>query len=108
MMKAPTYTFINHINIPTPSSHPSSHDKISNAVFDDDDPTNTVVTSSTNGDDRSVSIEDDNTSYHQSPSEDKDENSTFEDDDPSTGPRSYSSSSIEYNDNNSYESEELR
>ena len=103
MMKAPTYTFINNINIPTPSSHPSSHDKIENAVFDDDDPTHYIDTPST--DKRSFS-DNDNISYHQYASDDNDDDYTFNDDDPSASSLR-SSSSIE-NDNHSYESEELR
>ena len=97
MMKAPTYTFINNINIPTPTSYPSSHDKTENAVFDDDDPTHSVDTPSTT-DERSFS----NNSYHQYASDDNDDNYTFDDDDPSTSSPRSSSSADAYDDNRSY------
>ena len=101
-MKASTYHFTNNFTFSTPTKEKRN-------VFDNNNPTPSLIDDNTFliDTDHQSCASFDSTSYHPPSDDDNDKNFSFEDDNPSTSsPRS--SSSIEYNNNHSYESEELR
>ena len=107
-MKAPSYTFINNINIPTPTSYLLSNNK-ENFVYDNDDPQQSTTDCTFSDKDTHLSnnssfIDDDHRSFTT-----VDSNSTFDNDDPSnSSPRSTYSSIDDDKDNHSYESKEFQ